>query len=229
MRHGKISVRMSSSSTTAGNKLDLLNRRNFLACKVSKSSCKTSTFLLLDHDDQDSGCNTFLLFNVSLTLQVVSNNSSHTAFLFVITTNTHGPLSRFRSGYKSQLGHQLSASSRNGFARTSLWSPSDCSWRKRWSLPLAFPVSDGWNSNDYSFYFGTEGRFLVGSSFEDSWKEWPENLSNKSRTRTVCSFEETRDCRSLSEELVREGLFLLAKSESGLLLQSGQYLNYSMN
>ena len=65
-------------------------------------------------------------------------------------------------------------------------------------------------------------RFLVGSSFEDSWKEWPENLSNKSRTRAVCSFEETRDCHSLSEELVREGLLLLAKSENILLLQSWQ-------
>ena len=101
----------------------------------------------------------------------------------------------------------------------SLWSPSDCSWRKRWSLPLAFPVSDGCSSNEHN-HFGTERRFLVGSSFEDSWKEWPENLPNKSRTRTVCSFEETRDCRSLSEELVREGLLLLAKSENVLLLQS---------
>ena len=118
----------------------------------------------------------------------------------------------------------MSTASRNGFARTSLWSPSDCSWRKRWSLPLAFPVSDGCSSNEYSFYFGTESRFLVGSSFADSWKEWTENLSNKSRTRAVCSFEETRDCRSLSEELVREGLLLLAKGENILLLQSWQCL-----
>ena len=122
----------------------------------------------------------------------------------------------------------MSASSRDDFARASLWSPSDCSWRKCWSLPLAFPVSDGCSSNDHSFYFGTESRFLVGSSFEDSWKEWTENLSNKSRTRAVCSFEETRDCRSLSEELVREGLLLLAKSENILLLQSWQCLETNM-
>ena len=54
--------------------------------------------------------------------------------------------------------------------------------------PLAFPVSDECSSNEHSFYFGTERRFLVGSSFEDSWKEWPENLSNKSRTNTRLSF-----------------------------------------
>ena len=168
---------------------------------------------------------TFFFFVTFLRLSesIVSDNSSHTAFLFT-TTNAHGPLSGFRSGNKRQEGQQMSASSRDGFARTSLWSPSDSSWRKRWSLPLAFPVSDGCNSNEHSFYFGTERRFLVGSSSEDSWKEWPENLSNRSRTRTVCSFEETRDCRSLSEELVREGLLLLAKSENVLLLQTGQCL-----
>ena len=51
-------------------------------------------------DARDHDFNIALLPGVSSTFQVVSNNSSHTAFLFVIITNAHGPLSGLRSGHK---------------------------------------------------------------------------------------------------------------------------------